>query len=316
MRFSEAFNITRRPADDWFDPHLSVDTKLFVDPLLVLLAEGRHWQGAHDELIAHFVHCYRLVAQATGPQSTSARAARRLLTFPEPSEVCLGFTADGTAGAGTGSMFARRMMDGIAVAIAAGLDNPEHIEEIGILNVGIGADRISDAVCNVLKHRLIEYTRRVVRRHNIETEPHRVGNARVYLEQGRWHTETVELPTNPSTGEPVLLIPESFLNDLPTLNAEEWFNAHLNDDLRTQLNLAVGQRVRKEDIVELARRHPDRVRRWAQEQTSRTDIRGYDFRLDRRGVVQWDRATRVFVDSNPINLRPPTNLAELRELVS
>ena len=50
------------------------------------------------------------------------------------------------------------MADGIAVALAAGLDNPEHIEEIGILNVGIGADRISDAVCNVLKRRLIAYT--------------------------------------------------------------------------------------------------------------------------------------------------------------
>ena len=39
MRFSEAFGITRRRADDWFDPHPSVDTKLFVDPLLILLTE-------------------------------------------------------------------------------------------------------------------------------------------------------------------------------------------------------------------------------------------------------------------------------------
>ncbi len=37
------------------------------------------------------------------------------------------------------------MADGIATAIAAGLAQPEHIEEIGILNVGIGPDRISDA---------------------------------------------------------------------------------------------------------------------------------------------------------------------------
>lgn len=97
MRFSDAFGITRTAADDWFDPHLSVDTKLFVDPLLLFLAKENVWVGAHDELIAHFTKCYELVAKATGPTSTSARVAKRLLTFPEPSEFCLGYTAVGTS---------------------------------------------------------------------------------------------------------------------------------------------------------------------------------------------------------------------------
>ena len=64
MRFSELFAITRTKKDDWFDPHLTIDTKLFIDPLLLLEAGGK-WSKAHDELIAHFAHCYRLVAKAT-----------------------------------------------------------------------------------------------------------------------------------------------------------------------------------------------------------------------------------------------------------
>ncbi len=72
-------------------------------------------------------------------------------------------------------------------------------------------------------------------------------------------SETLDLPTNPYNGNPILLVPEGFLNDLPTLNAEDWFEANINDDLRTQMNLAVGKRVKKEQIVEFARRHPDRV---------------------------------------------------------
>lgn len=53
MRFSEVFGISRQRRDDWFDPHLTVDTRLFVDPLL-LLKKGttRPWVGAHDEVLA------------------------------------------------------------------------------------------------------------------------------------------------------------------------------------------------------------------------------------------------------------------------
>jgi hypothetical protein len=113
VRFSEAFNIQRQAEDDWFDPHLTVDTKLFLDPFLLLITENPAWSGAHDELIDHFVHCYGLVARSTDRTSTSAQAAHRLLTFPEPREFCLGFTSNGTRGSGSGSGYATTMMDGI-----------------------------------------------------------------------------------------------------------------------------------------------------------------------------------------------------------
>jgi hypothetical protein len=65
-RLSESFGIERTPDDDWFDPDLTVDTQLFLDPIL-LLASGDEWVAAHD-----------LVAQATGADSTSAKGVRQL----------------------------------------------------------------------------------------------------------------------------------------------------------------------------------------------------------------------------------------------
>jgi hypothetical protein len=317
MRFSQTFAVTRAPDDDWFDPHLSVDTKLFLDPLLLFLADDPVWGGAHDELIAHFARCYELVARGGDRRSTSAQIAHRLLTFPEPAEFCLGYTASGTRGSGSGGRFATQMMDGIAVAIAAGLARPEHIEEVGILNTGIGADRISDSVCNVLKHRFITYTQEVAKRHSIRTESHRVRNARCYPELGRWKDEVVALPTNPTNGKPILLVPEWLLDDLPVLNADDWFDSHLNSDIRTQMNLKVGQRVRKDDIVSWARRHPERVRTWAREQTSRDDLAGYDFADDRKGVVNWDGPTAKYAQAHPIeDLAAVTNQDELCRLIA
>lgn len=302
MRFTEHFGVTRRRGDDWYDPHLSVDTKLFVDPLLVLKKglDGT-WKGAHDELIAHFVLCYHLVARGGNVTSLSAKRANRLLTFPEPSEFCLGYTSVGTRGSGGGPAVARQMTDGIAVAIAAGLKDPEHIEEIGILNEGVGADRISDAVCNVLKQRFIVYTRGVAARHGIALNHHVVRNARCFADHGRWLNEKVELPTNPINGKPILLAPSRFLNDLPILNAHDWFESQLNDDIRTEVNVSISGRVPKREIVAWARRHPNSVRAWAREQRTHPEASGYDFAEDPAGVVNWDGEPGRFAAANPIS---------------
>ncbi|MCM3895786.1 hypothetical protein ND991_11250 [Gordonia sputi] len=314
MRFSEAFSITVTPDDDWFDPHLTVDTRLFIDPLM-LLEDGGQWADAHGELLDHFVHCYRLVAKAVSSESVSAVAARRLLTFPEPGEFGLGYCAESTAGAGSGAGFAQRMADGIAVAIRAGLTEPSHIEEIGILNEGIGADRISDAVANVLKSRFIAYTQAVARRHGVQLDEHRVRNSRCNIDSTRWVTATVELPTNPATGKPVILVPARFLNALPTLNAHDWFDSHFNADIRGELNIEVGQHIPKIEIVGYARQHPDRVRRWADEQTSRPDLHGYDFGGDPEGVVQWDREPVTYALQHPIPAARVSTQDELSALV-
>ena len=227
MRFSEAFNIVRTDVDDWFDPDLSIDTPLFVDPIM-LLQTSSYWSKAHEELVNHFCHCYPLVAKSASQTSNSAVVAQKLLTFPEPSEFCLGYTASGTAGAGSGRGFARSLADGIDAAICAGLSHPAHIEELGILNERFGADRISDATCNILKHRFIEYTQKTCRRHNVPMDIRRVRNVKVDLFVNRWISRDVLLPTNPLNGMPIILVPKCFLNDLPTLNADAWFDSSLN----------------------------------------------------------------------------------------
>ncbi|MEE3127543.1 MAG: hypothetical protein VX494_10055 [Actinomycetota bacterium] len=315
MRFSEAFQIQRTPSDDWFDPHLTIDTPLFLDPIQ-LLDYGVHWKRAHQRLVQHFTRCYSLVARATNRTSNSAMLAKRLLTFPEPYEFGLGYTAHGTAGSGSGSGFAESIMDGIAVSIAAGLDEPEHIEEIGILNEGFGADRISDAACNVLKADFIEYTQSVARRHNVSLDLHKVRHANRDLKNDRWVDGEVELPTNPETGRPLILLPRRFLNDLPVLNADDWFESTLNADIRTDMNVKVGQHVAKKTLVKIARQNPDRVREWARQQSSRPDLFGYDFDGDPKGVVQFDGAPVAFAAAHPLALlTPPANQTELSDLV-
>ena len=315
MRFSEAFNIVRTDIDDWFDPDLSIDTPLFVDPIM-LLQSSPHWTKAHEELVRHFCHCYPLVAKSSSQTSNSARVAQRLLTFPEPSEFCLGYTTSGTAGSGSGRGFAKSLTDAIDAAIHAGLSDPTHIEELGILNEGFGADRISDATCNVLKKHFIEYTQEVCRRHNVTMDTHKVRNVGADLSLDRWIDEDVSLPTNPLNCKPIILVPDRFLNALPTLNADAWFRSNFNADLRADLDISIGRSVPKSQVVAIARRNPDRVRRWIEQQAACDSLKGYDFDRDPLGVVQFDGPPAAFALANPIDRTPPADQAELSELVA
>jgi hypothetical protein len=315
VRFSQAFEITQGPDDDWFDPHLTIDTPLFLDPVQLLDA-GPYWKKAHAQLVQHFTRCYTLVAKATGPNSNSANLAKSLLTFPEPWEFGLGYTRHGTSGAGSGGGFAATIVDGIAVAIAAGLKDLEHIEEIGILNEGFGADRISDAACNVLKERFIEYTQAVASRHDLPVEQHRLRHIGRDVKNDRWLDGEVALPTNPETGKAVLLVPRKFLNDLPVLNADDWFDSSLNQDIRIALNIKVGAKVAKHTIVQIARENPERVREWARTQSSRPDLFGYDFDDDVKGVVKFDGPPLAFALSHPIDgMSVPEDQAGLSQLI-
>ncbi len=308
MRFSELFNIDRTPEDDWFDPHLTIDTKLFIDPMLMLHA-GKSWSDAHSELIEYFGHCYKLIAKAGSEDAPTARAALRLLQFPEPEEFHLGYTSHGTKGSGAGKGYAQTIMDGIKIAVAAGLNKPEHIEEIGILHDGIGADRISDMVCNVLKSRFIQYTQEIAKRHNIPLTEFKI--KQMDLEYGRMRQAVLQLPATPNN-TPLLLVPQRILSTLPTLNAEDWFYSDFNRDLRDSLNLQVGRRVPKSTIVELAQQHPDRIRQWAKEQASRPDLKGYNFSTDPEGYIAWDKEGHAFANANPL---PPRRIDSTEDLI-
>ena len=79
--------------DDWFDPILGADTRLFVDPFLIFRDEGPEWADAHEELIAYFNIAFHMVGNTMqSPTAPEHVKALDLLRFPEPRAFCLGYT--------------------------------------------------------------------------------------------------------------------------------------------------------------------------------------------------------------------------------
>jgi hypothetical protein len=173
MLASVHFGIKRTAADDWFDPILNADTELFVDPFLIFKEKRGFWKDAHKRLIKHFNQAFLLLAKAS-PNTLLYNKALALLLFKEPKELCLGYTSKGTSGLGGGATYAEAIAKAIREAIDRGLEHPRHFEELGVLNEGIGPDRISDLACTVLKSTLIEYTRNIAQRHAIPMAKHKI----------------------------------------------------------------------------------------------------------------------------------------------
>ena len=153
MLFSKEFGVSATADDDWFDVILNTDTRLFVDPFLIFKEPSQScWHTCHEKIIKHFDLCFKLIVQGNlNPNSTAFKKALDLLSFPEPAELCLGFTSRGSKGAGSGRGFAEIIAKAMIDAVNRGMSQLKHFEELGILNEGIGADRISDITCNVLK---------------------------------------------------------------------------------------------------------------------------------------------------------------------
>src|SRR6266851_2658797 len=302
MLFSEIFEISKERQDDWFDPILDTDTKLFVDPFLIFRDSDPYWRDAHAQLIGHFDLCFQLIAEGNrNPASVAYKKALRLLTFPEPRELCLGYTESGTGGAGGGSGYATLIASAMEAAIGRGLTSLRHFEELGILNEGIGPDRISDFTCNILRSRLIAYTKVATQRHNLPVGRMKIPVAAYDPARLAWVSEWHDLPVNPYSNRAVILVPWRFLRDLPTINANDWWESYEAEQIRDDVNYEIMGRVNKRQIVTTARRRAQQVTQWAVQQEVRSP-EPYDLEVDRNGVYLWDQVTRNYVAQNPVSL--------------
>lgn len=314
MYFSEAFGIEPTKDDDWFDPLLEIDTKLFVDPFLIYKEESGFWADSGARFAKHFEIGFRTLA-GFQDRRTSLQYMQTvdLMLFPEPREFGLGFASHGTRGSGTGRDFAEKIVKAMSEAIKRGLEDMKHFEELGLLVDGIAEDRISDITCNILKSKFITYTQEIAHRHDIPMEKFMVRHAMFDFADEAWVDTEVLLPKNPETGEFILLTPKRFLRELPTLSSDDW-KIYFSHQLKHKLNLHILRKMPKREIVALARKHADTVRDWTKARELLNPA-PYDVDKDPKGYHNWQAITRGFALTHPlpVNLVSAFNLDDFIE---
>ncbi len=212
MLFSQQFEISSTTVDDWFDPILFIDTPLFIDPFLIFDGEAGVFQGSHAEIIAFFDLMFQLVARSGGNEASKHwQKAISLLSLREVHELCLGYSNAGTHGSGSGTERAAQICSGLLTAIRQEVQQLAHFEEVQIFQAGFGPDRISDATAGIIRHRLAQYTADVAARNNLPTSHVRYFKSKFSVENERWQSGNFDLPLNPYSGDPILLVPKDYL---------------------------------------------------------------------------------------------------------
>lgn len=229
MRVSQVFALGRtQPSLDFVDVHVDGDTPIFVDPN-ALRGLDTVWGAECRSLIQHFFEHILQLIQADQDDD----AITLLTSLRERNEFHLGFSAAESRGRGLGAGHAGDVWKALTKSKAAQSGLLQDIEDTCLLIDGIGPDRVSDAVCNIIRGPLIRYTQDMCRYYGIQMEA-QVASGPIWNPQALdWEQELIELPI--ANHASLLLVPKvttrmnfSYSNDeyyrhylLPRLQREE-----------------------------------------------------------------------------------------------
>lgn len=213
VSFSEHFRIDAKNLEriGVLDPVLNVDTKLFIDP--VLLDTSRHTEISKQAAAAFRRYFEEIVSLLRGSKERGDiawRAAQSRLRFREIVATCLGYGASSIRGSAFGPELSGRLIATAKEIIDLGVTDPDLFKLLPLLEEGVGPDLISDLTTNVILGDLAALTGSVCNKLDVPMENHTLNG------------KTFSLPTNPTQTRltPVLLVPADILRSLPL--ASDW----------------------------------------------------------------------------------------------
>jgi len=297
-RFSDAFGISHQQMIDVgaFDPFLDIDAPFYVDPFLLRTTEAPELKDAEQSFRQYFKKVITLLRSSRNENDVLQRRAQKRLRFPEVNSVHLGYST-GESGSGIGPKLAKAISITAEQIIAAGIENPTIFELVGLLEEGIGADRVSDMTVRIILPHLLDFTERVSSDLSLSTTELKLG------------AKNRQLPWVEGMTRPAVLVPVDLLRHLPV--AEDWHDIDCvcseNEALRNRVNPIIGSTWK-----EATSKHSKRELRKAilqfpellQDLLSQYEAKAadpYDFEADPEGLLAWYRA-RWIAAKSPLDL--------------
>src|ERR1043165_3567812 len=126
-----------------FDRFVDIDSSVHVDPHLLRRSRVPEMKPARALLDEHFEKVIRLLRASKKTADVFYQRAVKMLTFPELPAAVLGDSVRHNGGSVIGPVLARGITETAKQIVDAGIEDPELFELVGLLEEGIGSDRIS-----------------------------------------------------------------------------------------------------------------------------------------------------------------------------
>ena len=298
---------------DVIDTQLTVDTNLFIDPLLLPASKHKEINtGAATAYEQRFEFIIKLLGASKVKGDLTWRKAEKLFSFSEVSWTCLGYSSS-VRGSGFGPELTSHTLQTAAQIVALGITDIDFFMGLSLFEEGIGPDRISDMTTNIILPNLMEFTIRQNRTLKIPTKIFRIKDE-------SWH-----LPENPYSKDPLIFVPRDIVRDLPI--ASDWSDisrvARENEEYREKVSGGIGKvwatmsKRRKQALRDKALKSKESFEQILEilKEVPKTP---YDFRADRNGEAFWTRLKNI-ADQYPLivagSVTKINSLEEAKKLV-
>jgi len=221
MLVSKYFKLGRNQATlDFLDVHIDKDIAVFVDPGAVR-ALKTEW-GHHCVSLLQSYFDTVLEAIRNGQH---VRAKELLASLSERNEFHLGFSKGKSQGHALGPVSAEKIWTSLIKSKAATTGLLQDLEDTILFVDGLGPDMLSDAVCNIIRGPLIEYTQQACNYYGIPLTKG-VNSGPIWNPRDeKWENGLIELPM--TRHGPVILIPKIIARVKQTYGADEYYRHFL-----------------------------------------------------------------------------------------
>lgn len=225
-RFSKFFNLNGydQSSLDFLDIRIGVDIPIFLDPTLIKRMNSE-WGSECTSLLQHF---FDFLMQCV-KNNDSSLGISILSGLSERDEFHMGYSSGLSKGSGVSTGFAKEIWKSLINSKASKTGILEDLEDTALFIHGISTDRISDAVCNILRGPLIKYTQDVCHFYGIPLN--KIDAGQIWdLDTNSWKNIMTELPQTPY-GK-VILVPKAAVHKKISYQSDQYYRHYILTELQ------------------------------------------------------------------------------------
>ena len=298
IRYHEAFAIEAEELKTLgvYDGYIDRDSEFYVLPHLFENIEVNEFKNSYQKYKDKFSNIIKILKHAKEPsdKDTFFKRAIKEFEFHELAHVGLGYSKTNKRGSGIGKGFAQKLAKTAYDIVKAGIEDPDIFELIGLLEEGIGADRVSDMFISILTDDFLEYTQNIVIKLKLQTKKFEYKNKQYEIPFYR-DAHIVFVPTEVLVKLPISLDKD----DISTVcSHNERLRDRVNEIISSAFN---GTELDKHSLKNLLISNPELLKEIVQRYHAKVN-EGYDFEIDPYGEFIWKELAKEYSFKYPLSI--------------
>ena len=222
MRFSEYFKLNKTQAYlDFVDVPLDTDIAVFLDPVAI-----KSLESSFGSELTFYLQSFFETVLVCMKNDEHEKAIKLLGGLTESNEFHLGYSRGKSQGRGFGSVSADVTWKALLKSKAVKTGLLKDLEDTALLIEGISTDKISDAVCNILREPLIKYTQEQCKYYDIKLTPN-VTSGRIWNPQSKTWEDSKYLNLPMTDYGKVILVPKILVRSDISYSQRSYYQDYL-----------------------------------------------------------------------------------------